>query len=242
MWACAKGCQSVSFLIQRWRRGRSVTYSVQAPVQYRLMASGPTLPDVLACLCSCCELGAGACRHRLEERLTVRGLAAGCPAIAGTVQECPVDQACAKALPLHFRGERDFRDDAPFALMTDLPHESRIRYPVTAVDAKILKPCRPRRGVQQEEPLGPRTAKKHPPPTKLIQPVRCPHRSSLASPVPSPSLPGVPAVVLHTTGTATPTTADLPHTGRKTAAAWSPHDSDPARNYSHDQVSSPLSG
>ena len=187
------------------RHRQSATCLVEASVQYWLMASGPALRDVLACSDSWRKLGAGACRHRPEERPTIRRLAAGRPAIPGTVQECPVDEACAETLPLYFRGERDFRNDAPLALMTDLPHEPRIGYPVTAVDANILETSRPRRGVQQEEPLGPRTAKKHPPPTKLIQPVRCPHRISLASPLPNPSLAGVPAVVLQTTGTATPT-------------------------------------
>lgn len=134
---------------------QSATYPVEASVQYWLVASGPTLQDVLACSGSCRELGAGACRHRPEERPTIRGLAAGSPAIAGTVQECPVDEACAETLPLHFRRERDFRDDAPLALVTDLPHEPRIGYPVTAVDANILKTSRPRRGVQQKKPLGP---------------------------------------------------------------------------------------
>ena len=204
------------------------------------MTSGPTLQDVLACPGSCRELGAGACPHRPEERPTIRGLTAGRPAIPGTVQECPVDEACAETLPLYLRGERDFRNDAPLALMTDLPHQPRVGNPVTAVDANILKTSRPRRGMQQEEPLGPRTAKKHPPPTKLIQPVRCPHRSPLASPLPNPSLAGIPTVVLQTIGTATPTTADPPHTGRKTAAAWSPHDSGPARNYPHEQAPSTL--
>jgi hypothetical protein len=222
-------------------RRQSATCPVEASVQYWLMASGPTLQDVLARSGPCRELGAGACRHRPEERPTIRGLAAGRPAIPGTVQECPVDKACAKTLPLHFWGERDFRDDAPLALMTDLPHQPRIGYPVTAVDANVLETSRPHRGVQQKEPLGPRTPKKHPPPTKLIQPIRRPHRSSLASPLPSPSLAGVPAVVLQTIGTATPTTAGLPHPGRKTAATWSPHDSGPARNYPHDQAPSTLS-
>jgi hypothetical protein len=222
-------------------RDKSATCPVEAPVQYWLMASGPTLRDVLACSGSCRELGAGACRHRPEERPTIRGLTAGRPAIPGTVQECPVDEACAETLPLHFRGKRDFRDDAPLTLMTDLPHEPRIGYPVTAVDTDVLETSRPRRSMQQEEPLGPRTAKKHPPPTKLIQPVRCPHRSSLASPLPSPSLTGRPAVVLQTIGTATSTTADLPHTGRKTAATWSPRNSGPTRKYPHDQTPSALS-
>jgi hypothetical protein len=223
------------------RHRHSATCPVEASVQYRLMATGPTLQDVLACSGSRRELGAGAYRHRPEERPTIRRLAAGRPAIPGTVQERPVDEACAETLPLYFRGERDFRNDAPLALMTDLPHQPRIGYPVTAVDANILKTSRPRRGVQQEEPLGPRTAKKHPPPTKLIQPVRCPHRSPLASPLPSPSLTSIPTVVLQTIGTATSTTAGLPHTGRKTAAAWSPHDSGPTHNYPHDQAPSTLS-
>lgn len=183
------------------------------------MASRPTPRHVLACSGSCRELGASACRHRPEERPTIRGLAAGCPAIAGTVQKCPVNDACAETLPLHFRRERDFRDDAPLTLMTDLPHEPRIRYPVTAIDTKILETSRPRRSMQQKEPLGPRTAKKHPPPAKLIQPVRRPHRNSPTSPLPSPSLADIPAAVPQTIGTATPTTADLPHTSRKTTAA-----------------------
>jgi hypothetical protein len=114
------------------RRRQSATRPVEASVQYWLVASGPTLQDVLACSGSCRELGAGACRHRPVERPTIRGLAAGHPAIPGTVQECPVDEACAETLPLYFRGERNFRNDAPLALMTDFPHEPRIGYHVTA--------------------------------------------------------------------------------------------------------------
>lgn len=205
------------------------------------MTSGPTLQDVLACPGSRRELRARTRRHRPEERPTIRRLTAGRPAIPGTVQKRPVDETCAETLPLYFRGERDFRNDAPLTLMTDLPHQPRIGNPITAIDANILKTSRPRRGMQQEEPLRPRTAKKHPPPTKLIQPVRCPHRSPLASPLPTPSLAGIPTVVLQTIGTVTPMTAGPPNTSRKTAAAWSPHDSKPCPNYPHDQASSTLS-
>jgi hypothetical protein len=139
---------------------------------------------MLPCSDSSRELGAGACRHRPEESPTIRGLTAGRPAIAGTVQECPVDEACAMTLPSHFWRERDFRDDTPLTLVTDLPHEPRNRYAVTAVDANVLETCRPRSRVRQEESLSPRTPKKHPPPAKLIQPGRSPHRNPFTSPLP----------------------------------------------------------
>ncbi len=158
---CGRRAPQRLFPSRRIRRRQSTAYLMEVSVQHWLAASGPALSDVLTCSGSRRKLGAGACRHRPEESPALRELAAGRPAIARAIQKRPVDKACAKTLPLHLRGERDLRNDAPLARMTNLPHESRIGYPVTAVDAKILETSRPRRGVQQEEPLGPRTASIH---------------------------------------------------------------------------------